>query len=106
MPNEDPFDISKLVARSKDPEPGEVEKVDAVAERQGFVDRAPQAAKPTKTRRRARSGQLGNPKVYPEYAEAILGEARDLGLTNGQFFEELWRCYCDREGRDHPQPDN
>ncbi len=103
MSDEDPFDISKLVARSSDPDPDEVEKVDKAAERQGFVDRAPQPIKPTKKRRRPRSGQLGNPKVYPEYAVAILGEAKDLGLTNGQFFEELWRCYCDREGREHPQ---
>lgn len=101
MTEESPFDLSSLVARKDPAGADKAEKVDSAAERVGFVDREPpQAPKPTK--RRARSGQLGNPKVYPEYAVAILDEAKTLGLTNGQFFEQLWRTYCDQNKRGYP----
>lgn len=101
MPDDSPFDVSSLVARKDTPEPATASKVDEAAERVGFVNREPaQVTKPVK--RKARSGQLGNPKLFPEYAEAILNEAKSLGLTNGQFFELLWRTYCDQNKREYP----
>ena len=94
------FDVGSLVSKPKGGQESEKD-IDKAAARAGFIDRDPGA--PRTKRRKARSGQIGNPKVYPEYADAFRDKAVEEGITLGKLFENMWDAYCDANRL--PRPD-
>jgi hypothetical protein len=82
--------LAGLTARPKDTGPAEVRKVDDVGEARGFVDRTPRKKPGRKPS--PRTYQL-HPKVFPRVGEAIASEAERLGITQGQFIEQMWDFY-------------
>ncbi|MBL4571462.1 MAG: chromosome partitioning protein ParB [Gammaproteobacteria bacterium] len=82
--------LAGLTARPKKTGVAEVRKIDEVAEMRGFVDRTPRKKPGRKPS--PRTHQL-HPKVLPKIGEAISAEAERLGLTQGQFIEQLWATY-------------
>jgi hypothetical protein len=82
--------LAGLTARPKDTGPAEVRKVDDVGEARGFVDRTPRKKPGRKPS--PRTYQL-HPKVFPRVGGAIASEAERLGITQGQFIEQMWDFY-------------
>ena len=82
--------LAGLTARPKNTGVAEVRKIDDVAEARGFVDRTPRKKPGRKPS--PRTHQL-HPKVFPRVGEAISAEAERLGITQGQFIEQLWATY-------------
>lgn len=78
------------------PKPADTHETDKVAEAHGFLDRAPRkkAGRPLSIRQ----FQL-HPKVKPEVGEAFAAEAQELGVTQGQLFEQMWAVYLQRPER-------
>ena len=94
------FDVSSLVSKPKT-SAASPKELDRAAAKAGFVDRDP--GTPRAKRRKARSGQIGNPKVYPEYADDFRDHAAEKGLTLGKLFEDMWDTYCDANGLPRPE---
>ncbi len=94
MANEDPFGISlnpgKLKSRRKEISPAKEAETDAVAEKHGFVDRAPRKKRGRKPS--PRTGQV-HAKVMPEVSKEIAREARMRGVQQGVLIEEAWALY-------------
>jgi len=82
--------LAGLKARPKDTTVEEVRMVDEVGEARGFVDRSPRKKPGRKPS--PRTYQL-HPKVLPRVGEAITAEAERLGITQGQFVEQMWESY-------------
>jgi len=82
--------LAGLKARPKDTTAEEVRMVDEVGEARGFVDRSPRKKPGRKPS--PRTYQL-HPKVLPRVGEAITAEAERLGITQGQFVEQMWESY-------------
>lgn len=84
-----PF-LGGLKARPKSADPTDIAELDRVAERRGFVDRAPRKKPGRKPS--PRSFQL-HPKVMPAVGEAFALEAEQLGITQGHLLEMAWKAY-------------
>ncbi|WP_405402757.1 chromosome partitioning protein ParB [Paracoccus sp. Ld10] len=82
--------LAGLKARPKDTTVEDVQRIDAVGEARGFLDRTPRKKPGRKPS--PRTHQL-HPKVFPEIGEAIATEAERLGITQGQLVEEMWNMY-------------
>ncbi|NRB05702.1 MAG: chromosome partitioning protein ParB [Rhodobacteraceae bacterium] len=99
MTQDDPFGIAlntgKLKSRPKDASPKAEAQSDAVAEKHGFVDRAPRKKRGRKPS--PRTGQV-HAKVMPEVSKEIAREARMRGVQQGVLIEEAWALYkADKE---------
>lgn len=79
-----------LKARPKAAAPADMAELDRVAERRGFVDRAPRKKPGRKPS--PRTYQL-HPKVMPSVGEEVAAEAERLGVTQGQLIEKMWKAY-------------
>lgn len=94
MADDNPFgialDIGKLKSRSKDTTPAREARTEAVAEKHGFVERAPKKRRGRKPS--PRTGQV-HAKVMPDVAREIAREARDRGVQQGVLIEEAWALY-------------
>ena len=94
MADDNPFgialDIGKLKSRSKDTTPAREAQTEAVAEKHGFVERAPKKRRGRKPS--PRTGQV-HAKVMPDVAREIAREARDRGVQQGVLIEEAWALY-------------
>lgn len=94
MADDDPFGISldtgKLKSRRKTVSPAKVAETDAVAEKHGFVDRAPRKKRGRKPS--PRTGQV-HAKVMPDVSKEIAREARVRGVQQGVLIEEAWELY-------------
>lgn len=94
MSEGNPFDISldigRLKSRRKETTPEKEARTEAVAERHGFVERAPK--KRRGRRPSPRTGQV-HAKVMPDVAREIAREARDRGVQQGVLIEEAWALY-------------
>lgn len=84
--------LAGLKARPKDTTKEAVQRVDAVGEARGFLDRTPRKKPGRKPS--PRTYQL-HPKVFPNVGEAIAAEAERLGITQGQLIERMWEKYED-----------
>lgn len=98
MSDDNPFGISldaaKLKSRHKDSTAARIAKSDAVADKHGFVDRAPKKRRGRKPS--PRTGQV-HAKVMPNVAKEIAQEARDRGVQQGVLIEEAWALYKDAQ---------
>lgn len=94
MTQDDPFGIalntSKLKSRPKDTSSKAEAQSDAVAEKHGFVDRAPRKKRGRKPS--PRTGQV-HAKVMPDISKEIAREARMRGVQQGVLIEEAWALY-------------
>lgn len=90
-----PLDAGKLKSRRKDSSPARVAQSDAVAEKHGFVERAPKKRRGRKPS--PRTGQV-HAKVLPDVAKEISREAKERGVQQGVLIEEAWALYkADRD---------
>ena len=92
-----PLDASALRSRKKDSRPSTMAKTDIVAEKHGFVERAPKKRRGRKPS--PRTGQV-HAKVMPNVAKEIAAEARNRGVQQGVLIEEAWALYCAKSGLD------
>jgi hypothetical protein len=94
MSDSNPFGISldagKLKSKRKNTTPEAVAQTDVVAEKHGFVERAPKKRRGRKPS--PRTGQV-HAKVMPAVAREIAQEARDRGVQQGVLIEEAWALY-------------
>ncbi|MCY4241249.1 MAG: chromosome partitioning protein ParB [Rhodobacter sp.] len=81
-----------LKARPKTDSADDIQKVERVGEKKGFLDRTPRKKPGRKPS--PRTYQL-HPKVFPNIGEAIAAEAERLGLTQGQLIEQMWQAYIE-----------
>ena len=88
--------LSGLKARPNPSSSEDLDRADRVGEARGVVDRSPRkkpGRKPSK-----RTFQL-HPKVLPDVGQLIADEAEALGLTQGQFVEQMWSAYLEMKNR-------
>lgn len=94
MSDDNPFgislDVGKLKSRSKDTTPARQARTEEVAEKHGFVERAPKKRRGRKPS--PRTGQV-HAKVMPDVAREIARESRDRGVQQGVLIEEAWALY-------------
>lgn len=92
MADSKPFaiDFASLKAVEKSTEPRKLAKVDAVAEKHGFVARenTKRPGRPPSPR----TGQI-HAKVYPHVSAEIAALALERGTTQGVILEEAWAAY-------------
>ena len=84
--------LKGLKARPKIDSVDDIQRVERVGEKKGFLDRTPRKKPGRKPS--PRTYQL-HPKVLPNIGEAITTEAERLGLTQGQLIERMWQAYTD-----------
>ncbi|MCX7561838.1 chromosome partitioning protein ParB [Sulfitobacter sp. F26204] len=94
MTGPNPFSIalspSKLRSKPKDSTPQTVARSDEIAEKHGFVERAPKKRRGRKPS--PRTGQV-HAKVMPNVAREISHEASARGVQQGVLIEEAWALY-------------
>lgn len=94
MSENNPFgvslDVGKLKSRRKEITSAKEARTEAVAEKHGFVERAPK--KQRGRRPSPRTGQV-HAKVMPDVAKEIAREARERGVQQGVLIEEAWALY-------------
>lgn len=84
------INLGALKSRNKAAEPEQMQRVEAVSEELGFVER--EAPKKRGRKPSPRTGQV-HAKVFPEVAEEIANEARRRGVQQGVLIEEAWALY-------------